>query len=290
MPLTDTHLRRAFDYRVIADVKTGMLTPSEARHLQALLDIGHGIQYVCEQHQRIVRPRERRKGYQFLIVLAVLFLLISAWQVSAQIPFLPGGPGVPVYDAANHFQNTITAIESVAQTIHMITELTPIEEQTFGEDGAAEWLGWVVNMACHPPSLSLLFRLGSICGEFDRLFPPKERLPRTSYEYRLWQEEKEEQIRTSAATAMKAQAFIETLGRDSESLIGLLGQILSVIGNLQGAQVQHQLSAQGNYLQLRAQAMQATFQRAATLKVVDEATSIGSLRRIHDAMMEDHPR
>jgi conjugal transfer/entry exclusion protein len=236
-----------------------------------------------------IEARRRRQAWQFIGVLVTLLLLTSLLTALAQIPLLPG-PGEPVYDQANHLQNTITAVQAVAMVANQIIDLTGMADFVLDERGSAEWLGFVVNMACHPPSFMLSFRLGSICGQFERLFPPKDRLPRTGEEYRLWQEEKEEQIRTSAATAMRAQALIELLGRDSESLVGLLRQIQGVIGNLQGIQVHQQLSAQSNALQLRLQAIHATFQRAVTLKLVDDATTIGSLRRINESIMEGHPR
>ncbi len=61
------------------------------------------------------------------LIMAVLLLgLLPAW-VSAQIPFLPGGAGLPVYDAANHVQNTITAVQAVLIVLNQLIELTALD-------------------------------------------------------------------------------------------------------------------------------------------------------------------
>ena len=193
------------------------------------------------------------------------------------------GVGDAVYDYAVHFESITTAIMTTQTVVNQILDLTPVDELIADQSTPMELLGFLVNIACHPPSgrFSLSFRILDICSAFDRLYPAADRVPETSFEYVLWQQEKEEQTRQSAATAMRTQALIEMLGRDSESLAGLLRQVLSVIGNLQGVQVHHQIAAQHNTLAIRAQLMNATFQRAMTTKLADEATSIESLRRIN---------
>lgn len=196
----------------------------------------------------------------------------------------PASGALAVFETGqNLVYNFTQAIQSIAMVANQVLDLTPIDEQIVAPETASEMIGILVNLACHPPSLTirLSFRLADICSAFESLFPPPEQIPDRIDDLIAWQRDKDEAVRQSAATAARAQALIEFLGPDSEKLAEMLGSILGVIGNLAGVQLSHQFEGEQTVLAMRTQVMHATFYRAMTTKIADEATTTEALRKIN---------
>jgi hypothetical protein len=229
--------------------------------------------------------------------LALAALLCTAppteaqYQLPITIPFLGSGSGFPVYDAAVHVSTMVTAIQTLLIEANQLVDLMPLDGLVLPEDRPGEWLGLIIEFVCHPPSLDvyLSFSLADICGTLGRIYPPPESLPETSRALAEWQAKKLEQTRLSAWDAIRAQALIETMELDVETIGGLLGTLISAIGNLQGQQAAPQFTAQQLLQGLRAQVIQATYYRAQTSRIADEVTTIQALKKINRKVYEGWP-
>jgi hypothetical protein len=283
----EEHLQQVFAWRVVHDVKTGLLTPEESRRLQRLQAEGHSIESVCAVHAEIVKPRLRRRGMRWLIATAVLIFLAIAFNAYAQIPFLPIGPGEPVYDAANHLQNTISATEAVLHTIHWGFEQLALDGFALEVSALAEDLAAIEGFVQEAQLLG--WEVSSLQGEIQRLFG-LETAPMTSFEYRQRQTEIRLILFQGYSYAMRVQTLIQSLTRTVEHVGRILDQVGEALGNLSVSQTFGQSQAKLQQLAAESHLTQTAFERAQSLEGIAPQVLMQGLQNIHDAMMVDHPR
>jgi uncharacterized protein YqgV (UPF0045/DUF77 family) len=157
-----------------------------------------------------------------------LLLCDSIPHASAQVL----GTGVlPVTEVgANLFQNTITAIESVLQTINMVLELTPVEEVIVGgqlaEDMAA--LGEVVSSA-----QLVWYDAQSLNAQIRAMFD-LDTAPDTVQGLQLRYQEIQRTAFQAQSFAMRTQTLLLTVFNTIEHVTRLIDSVASLVGNMQG--------------------------------------------------------
>jgi hypothetical protein len=282
----EAHLTHAFARWVDQDVKTGLLMPEESRYLQRLQAEGHGIEYVCAVHAEIIKSRLRRKGMRWLIATLLLILLAVALNAYAQIPFLGVRPGQPVYDAANHLQNTISAVEAVLQTAHWVTEQLALEG--FVVDGGALGADLGILAALVTEAQGLGFDVGALESTILTLFT-LETAPQTSFEYRQRQLEIKRSIFEGYSFAMRTQTPIQTALRTVTHITGILEQVSGALGNLSISQTFGQSQAKLQQLLTEAQVSRAAFERAKSLEGAEAGVLLQGMHNLMNNWLADHP-
>jgi hypothetical protein len=275
-----------FQTKVHCDVKSGWLTPTEAEYLQGLLVEGHGVESAMAQHDRLVRPRLRRTGMRWLIATVLLILLAIALNAFAQIPFLPIGPGEPVYDAANHLQNTISAVEAVLQTAHWVIEQLALESFVVVED-LAEDLAAIEALVQEAQALG--WELSSLQTQILVLFD-LDTAPMTSFEYRERQMEIRRSIWQAYSYAMRTQTLIRSVLRTVGHIAGILENVAEALGNLSVSQTFGESQAKLQQLLVEANVTRTAFERAKSLEGAETGVLLQGLHNINEALLADHPR
>jgi conjugal transfer/entry exclusion protein len=236
-------------------------------------------------HRRLNRQNlaRRAKVLRGLAGFSVVVLLVQPRLASAQFGFF--GPGEPVYDAANHIQNTISAVQAVLMVANQILELTPLEEiialEGFVEDiqtlrdliGQLRGLGWDMN---------------SLDGQFERLFG-LEGLPETSAGMAEWQTEVNTIALETRHDAMRVQTLVRTLLRTVDHLIGLMESVAHMIGNLQISQTISQAQQKVAQLLSEGQLTRTVHERAESFQGASDVAETEMLRKINRNIWKSWP-
>ena len=200
---------------------------------------------------------------------------------------------IPVTDAGNLAVNTtsaiqtiITAIENIAQTAMMVEELIPLDVIAvaggIGEDLAA--LADIVNQA-----EGLSYDIASLRSQIDALFN-LDTAPAGTGELAARLAEIRRVRHQSYTYAMRLQTLLTTANRTVEHLAGLLGSVLSVVGQKQAMQTIVQTNATISKTTTIHAAQVAAYERAGSIDKMEEMLTIESLHRINEATMADWPR
>jgi conjugal transfer/entry exclusion protein len=214
-----------------------------------------------------------------------LMLIGALWHtpVAAQFPLFPGA-GMPVYDAANHLQNTITAVQAVLIVANQIIELTALEglvlDGSFSSDLAA--LNALVSEAQG-------FDVGSVNATILPLFA-LETAPMTTFEYHNRQVAINQALFESYGFAMRTQTLIMTALRTVEHILGILEQVGGAIGNLTISQSMGQAQTKLQQLLVESNVQRSAFERAKSLEGAMPGVLMQGLMNINNAMLADHPR
>jgi conjugal transfer/entry exclusion protein len=222
-----------------------------------------------------------------LVTGLVAFLLSFSVVAHAQLPPFPGaGPGLPVYDMANHLQNFITAVQSVLIEFNQLIELTALDSlvlegdftadlealEALVEDGTA--LGWDIDSL--QSQVLVLFDLGTA--------------PTTSLEYRERQLAINQALFQGYSYAMRTQTLIRTALRTVQHIAGILEQVAGAIGNLTISQSIGQSQAKLQQLLTESNMQRAAFERAQSLEGAAPGVLLQGLYNINEAIMAGHPR
>jgi hypothetical protein len=219
---------------------------------------------------------QRINGPQRL-VLAVLGVILVTPLASAQLP---------VIDEANLIQNTITAVEAIAQTLNQIIELTALDE--FVLDSAEFFEDLAALEAMVQEGVALGWDLSSLQSQVLILFDLNT-APLTSFEYRQRSAEMRQTIWLAYSYAMRVQTLIRSAIRTVQHITGILGQVAGAIGNLTVSQGLGQSQAKLQQLLVENNVQRAAFERAKSLEGAEIGVLLQGLRNINDAMMADHP-
>jgi hypothetical protein len=222
--------------------------------------------------------------FRVLALTLALFLGGVIPHVSAQVL----GTGVlPVTEVgANLFQNTITAIESVLQTINMVLELTPVEEVIVGgqlaEDMAA--IGEVVSNA------QLVWHDAQSLNTQIRVMFDLDTAPDTMPGLQLRLQELQQLAFQANAFAMRAQTLLTTVFNTIDHVTRLIDSVASLVGNMQGNQTLVQTNATISKTLAVMETQQAAWQRADTVDRMSQAVIKASLAKIEQKRWETWPK
>jgi conjugal transfer/entry exclusion protein len=222
---------------------------------------------------------------QISVVLVCLALIVPSFltKAEAQLPFLPGGPGLPVYDAANHVQNTITAVQAVLIVLNQLIELTALG----GILDYAEDLALLAELASEASAIG--FDLASLQSQILVFFDIAN-APATSFEYAGLAFEIRSRISQAYMYAMRVQTLINTALRTVEHILAFMAHVGEAIGNLTVSQSLGEAQSKLAQLATEANVRQAAFERGRSLEGAEAPMLIQSIRNINDAQMADHPR
>jgi len=200
---------------------------------------------------------------------------------------------LPVIDAGNLAQNTISAIQSVLTTIqtvlieaNQILDLTPLDEigtaQGIISDitklasvvEQAEGLAFDINLL--QIQLSALFDLETAPATRDGLTVRLAEIKKLKFQ--------------AYSYAAKLHTVLETVFNTTDHLNRLLETVAGIIGNLQGQQtsIQAQLTATKQLANINAQMI--VYYRAQTTDRLSDALIAESIAKIQEARMEDWPK
>jgi hypothetical protein len=223
---------------------------------------------------------------QRISVVSLLMVLSFVGAVGAQVPFLPGGPGMPVYDAANHLQNFISAVEAVFQSAQWVIDMTPLESFEIAE-AYAEDLALLAELAAEAAAIGM--DLASIQAQLQGLFG-LDAAPTTSFEFRQRVGEINLRIWQVYGYAMRTQVLINTLVRTVEHIMGLIETVAELLGKLSVQQNLHQQIGKLHQLQAEANLVTTALAHAQSTEALAPGVLYQGLQNIVDEMMSDHPR
>jgi conjugal transfer/entry exclusion protein len=184
------------------------------------------------------------------------------------------------------WQNTITAVESVAQTINMVLELTPVDELIVAQ-GIADDLALLQEILAQAQGLA--YDLETLNAQITALFD-LETAPATrpALDARLTT------IRQTVAEvrrfALCTQTLLATVLRTIDHLRGLLDSVGALLGNMQGNQrliEVHSTVSKTLAVQLT---MNTAFQRADVVERLSKELLLESLGRIQATQLDGWPR
>jgi hypothetical protein len=212
------------------------------------------------------------------------FIGLSIMLMSAVYTTRIEAQGIPVFDAQNWIQNTITAVQAVLIVANQIIELTALEglvlDGSFSSDLAA--LNALVSEAEG-------FDVGTLNAQILPLFA-LETAPLTTFEYKQRQIAINEALFQGYGFAMRTQSLIMTALRTVEHIMGILEQVGSSIGNLTISQSMGQAQTKLQQLLTESNVQRSAFERAKSLEGAMPGILLQGLYNIDEAMMADHPR
>jgi len=200
---------------------------------------------------------------------------------------------LPVIDAGNLAQNTISAIQSVLTTIqtvlieaNQILDLTPVDNVVVAQGITEDMLllGQIVEQA-----EGLSYDLTSLEAQINALFQ-LDAAPDTRDGLTARLAEIKALKFQAYSYAARVQTLMKTALRTVEHLNALLESIAGLIGNLQGQQtsIQAQLTATKQLANINAQMI--VYYRAQTTDRLSDALIAESIAKIQAARMEDWPK
>jgi conjugal transfer/entry exclusion protein len=221
-------------------------------------------------------------------VLKRLSLSLLALALSVQVAHAQ----LPVTDAGNLFQNTITAAQSVLTTIqtvlielNQILELTPLDDIAVA-GGIAEDMALLGQLAEQAQGLS--YDIGSIEAQITVLFALD-----TAPDTRDGLTERLAQIKQLKyecySYAAKVQTLLSTVIRTVDHLTGLLDTVAAIVGNMGGNQTAVQAQVVLGKHAANIDIQMSSFQRAKTVDKLSEALILESIEKIQHSRMEEWP-
>jgi hypothetical protein len=209
----------------------------------------------------------------------LLLGLLLAWT-------LPASAQLPVIDAANLSQNTISATNLVINTAQWLIDLLPLEAYTVIE-AMGEDLALLQELALQAQLIGM--DIASIQAQLDALFG-LESAPVTSFEWQERVTEINQRIWMVYGYAMRTQTLINTVVRTVEHILGLIEIVAELLGTLSVQQNISQQLAKLHQLQAESNVVTAAFAHAKSTEALAPGVLIQGIRNINDEMMSDHPR
>lgn len=213
-----------------------------------------------------------------------LVLALGAPQVSyAQIP---------VTDAGNLFQNTISAVQSVLTTIQtvLIEANQILELESLGDiataGGIAEDMKLLALLVEQAQGLS--YDLSSLEAQIQSLFG-LDSAPTTVDGLRARMAEIRHYKLLAYSYAARVQTLLKTAARTTEHLVQMLDTIAAILGNKQANQTHVQVSTVAAKHLANIDVNMSAYQRAHTIDALADALITESIRKIEEARMEDWP-
>jgi hypothetical protein len=193
---------------------------------------------------------------------------------------------LPVIDAANLTQNTISAVEAIFQSAQWVIDLTPLESYEIAE-AYAEDLAVLQELAGEAQAIGI--DLASVQAQLDGLFS-LEAAPTTSFEFRERVGEINYRIWQVYGYAMRTQTLINTAVRTVEHIMGLIETVAELLGTLSVQQNLHQQIGKLHQLQAEANVVTTALAHAQSTEGLVPGVLYQGMQNIVDEMMSDHPR
>jgi hypothetical protein len=193
---------------------------------------------------------------------------------------------MPVYDAANHLQNTISAVEAIFQSAQWVIDMTPLESFEIAE-AYAEDLALLQELAAEASAVGL--DLASVQASLSGLLS-LETAPTTSFEFRERVTEMNLRLHQVYGYAMRTQTLINTAVRTVEHIMALIETVAGLLGKLSVRQNLHQQIGKLHQLQAEANLVTTALAHAQSTEALVPGVLTQGLYNITDAMMADHPR
>jgi conjugal transfer/entry exclusion protein len=199
-----------------------------------------------------------------------LLMTVSPRRAEAQLP---------VIDVANLFQNTITALQTIAIVANQVLELTALGETI----DVAEDLAMLQEIAAEAQGL------GADMGLLMEAFQPGTELF-GSQTYRETHIHLNEQIWRARSFALRAQLLITTAIRAIERIRTIASHVAEAIGNLTVSQSLGEAQGKLQQALVEANVTRTAFERAQSLQEAAPAKLLGIIDNTNRDVMSDHPR
>jgi P-type conjugative transfer protein TrbJ len=220
-----------------------------------------------------------------------VWVLVLLWGLAWGVA--PAQAQLPVIDVANLTQNTISALESVMQTIqqvtmviHMVTELTPMDGAIGGSYESD--VGMLAEVLADGGALAR--DIGSLQVQIEQMFHPETAARNNSYEYQLRKWEMIQLVWQSRSYAVRAQSLMWTAQRTVDDLMNLLGGLSAMFGNLSSQRALGDYQAKLTQIAEEHRVTTTLYEQADVLAQMQEPVIIMSVERINRAILLDHPR
>lgn len=196
---------------------------------------------------------------------------------------------LPVTDAGNLFQNTISAVQSVLTTIqtvlieaNQLLDLTSLDGLGTS-DGIIEDMKLLALLVEQANGIS--YDLASLEAQIAALFD-LDTAPDTTGGLKERLAEIRRMKWLAYSYAIRVQTLLKTAARTAEHLVGLLDTLSALVGNKQGHQAHGQSTIVASKHLANIDINIAAFNRAQSVDKMEEALTIESLRRINNRVFE----
>jgi conjugal transfer/entry exclusion protein len=210
--------------------------------------------------------------------LASLISLTLSRVASAQLP---------VIDAANLTQNTISAVQSILIVANQLLDLLAVDAFVLDDGTFMDDLATLQGLAANVQGIG--WDLESLEAQITTLFA-LENAPDNTSDLTAHIQQVRGSVWQAYVDAMRVQTLLRTIIHTVNHIIGVYGTIQNLVGNLQGAQAAGQYQAKMNQTLAELQAQTATFERAKSLEGIDGPFIEQSLANIDQAILADHPQ
>jgi conjugal transfer/entry exclusion protein len=211
----------------------------------------------------------------------ILTWLISGWAVTAAHAQLP------VIDAANLTQNTISAVQSVLIVANQLIDLLAVDSFVLDDGTFMDDLATLQGLASNAQGLA--WDLESLEGQITTLFS-LDNAPHNSSDLLTTIQTIRGYVWQAHADALRTQTLLTTVAHTVDHIVGIYGTIQTLVGNLQGAQAAGQAQAKIAQVLANLQAQHATFDRAHSIEGISGPLIEQSLENIDQEILADHPQ
>ena len=215
--------------------------------------------------------------------LSLALLLLCAQVAQAQIPVTDAGN--LVQNTISAIQDTVAAIEAVFQSAQTVLELTPLDDIGVSGD-ITDDMAQLKQLVEQADGLS--YDVGSLRAQIIALFDLNA-APSTRDGLTARLAEIKRMKFASYSYAARVQTLMSTALRTVHHLGQLLDTLAGLVGNMQGNQTVGQFQAVTAKHVTNLDVQMAAFYRAETVDKLSDALIIESLNRIQARRMEDWP-
>ena len=216
-----------------------------------------------------------------LCLVTVLVWLGWAWPASAQLAGVQ-----PVIEVGEQLlQTTITAVESVLQTLNQILELTPVDEFILSADfhSSLDEMALIFSDAS-----ALILDLNRLNSQIQVLFD-LDTAPADMRSLNLRLAEIRRVKHENTIFTLRVQTLIRTTISALTHLRRILEALQTLLGNMQANQNIAQIQLTQTELLAKIQMQSSTYYFNESLVRITETLTIESLHRIQEQIMADHP-
>lgn len=193
---------------------------------------------------------------------------------------------IPVTDAANLFQNTVQAAQTVFVIANQILELTGLDGIVLGEDLAND----VTTLAAlGEEAKGLTFDIATIQQKLKTLFDVNA-APNNSRALQARLAEVRRLTYTLYCDALAVQSLLQSSLSALRHLTRLIQGIGGLVGNHQSNQTLAQLDSTLTVELAKLRAQTSAYHRAHLVDRLSEPLILESIQRVNEQLMEDWPR
>jgi len=212
--------------------------------------------------------------------------LILTWLISLAVATAAQAQ-LPVIDAANLTQNTISAVQSILIVANQLLDLLAVDAFVLDDGTFMDDLATLQGLASNAQGLA--WDLESLEGQITTLFS-LDSAPHNSTDLVVTIQTIRRYVWQAHADALRTQTLLTTVAHTVDHIVGIYGTIQNLVGNLQGAQAAGQAQAKIAQVLANLQAQNATFDRARSIEGISGPLIEQSLENIDQEILADHPQ